>query len=220
MVILVGGGGVLVGYTANVKGVAAMAPENPQELWEYCTQWSEPPDEVIEYIAPGYMGWRSGEPEGPYWGRSGRSAEWDRTRQGFMNFRLESQYIGVIPFCFAVCALVAAVFGKKTGCGSQASEVGQVGPQGAGGGWRKRRADILFWGVVAILAMLLSFGKYFPLYALFYKLPFVSTIRNPVKFIHVFQLALGILAAYGLDLALDFRAGLADRPSRSGNKCV
>jgi len=198
VVILMGGASVLVGYTVNVKGVAAMDPEKPQELWDYCTQWSEPPDETIEFIAPGYMGWRSGEPEGPYWGRSGRSAEWDRSRQGFMNFRLEAQYIGAIPVCFALFGLVAALLG---GLRKQGGGVRSTAPP-ALDDWADRRAKILFWSVVAIVALLLSYGKYFPLYALFYKLPLVSSIRNPVKFIHVLQLALGVLAAYGLDLAL------------------
>src|SRR5450759_3978876 len=62
-----------------------------------------------------------------------------------------------------------------------------------------RRAEIIFWGCVAVMSLLLAFGKFFPLYAMFYKLPLVSSIRNPNKFLQVFQWVLGILAAYGLD---------------------
>ena len=166
------------------------------------------------------MGWRSGEPEGPYWGRGGRSAEWDRTRKGFMNFRLEAQYIGAIPVCFALFALFAAVFGKTVGFRHQDTGSGLRNIDCPGEEWRRRRASILFWGAVAVIAMLLSFGKYFPLYALFYKLPLVSSIRNPAKFIHVFQLALGILAAYGLNMALDSRARLANRLPGNGKACI
>ena len=217
MVIMIGGGGVLVGYTANVKGVSVMAPDNPQELWEYCTQWSEPPDETLEFIAPGYMGWRSGEPAGPYWGRSGRSAEWERTRQGFMNFRLESQYIGALPVSFALFAIVAALFGSRRRVAGRMGQSPQGPPVPCENDWDNRRYKILFWAVVALVALLLSYGKYFPLYALFYKLPLVSSIRNPVKFIHVLQLALGILAAYGLDLTLNFRRWFLQGDEEAGS---
>ena len=61
------------------------------------------------------------------------------------------------------------------------------------------RAEILFWGGASLVALLLAFGKYFPLYSLFYKLPVVDTIRNPNKFLQVFQMALAILTAYGVD---------------------
>ena len=61
------------------------------------------------------------------------------------------------------------------------------------------RAEIIFWGCIAVITLLLAFGKFFPLYALFYQLPLVSSIRNPNKFLQVFQLALGILSAYGLN---------------------
>ncbi|MBN2783992.1 MAG: hypothetical protein JXR25_04135, partial [Pontiellaceae bacterium] len=137
-------------------------------------QWSIPPNEVVDFVAPGYYGWRSGESEGPYWGRTGQSAEWEKTGQGFRNFKLESTYIGMIPFAFAFFALFA--FRRS-----------------------EHMAEILFCAGAALIALLLSFGKYFPLYALFYKLPVVNSIRNPNKFIQVFQVCLAILSAYGMD---------------------
>ncbi len=70
--------------------------------------------------------------------------------------------------------------------------------------------EILFWGTVAVVTLLLAYGKYFPLYALFYKLPLVNNIRNPNKFLQVFQMALAILAAYGLDIALRARKTKAE----------
>ena len=69
----------------------------------------------------------------------------------------------------------------------------------------ERRAEIIFWGCAAVITLMLAFGKFFPLYALFYKLPFVNSIRNPNKFLQVFQLTLGILAAYGLDGMLQWK---------------
>jgi len=148
------------------------------------------------------MGWRSGEPDGPYWGRMGRSAGWEKTNQGFMNFKLENQYIGAIPIFLALFAVFGALIRKRANEQSGSEALNSES---------RYRSDIIFWTCAAIIALLLSFGKFFPLYALFYKLPFVSSIRNPNKFLHVFQIALGILAAYGFD-SLAFH-----RKQKSGN---
>ena len=46
--------------------------------------------------------------------------------------------------------------------------------------------------------MLFSFGRYAPFYRLIYALPYFSTIRNPVKFIAIFDWAVLILFAFGV----------------------
>lgn len=188
--LLIAGPTLVKSYMTNIKGVASVSDEDPQAKWDFITQWSQPPDETIEFLAPGYMGWRSGEPDGPYWGRSGRSAGWEQTKQGFMNFRLDGLYIGAIPIAFALFALVSALALKRSAAIGEDLD------------WRDKRVEILFWGAVAIIALLLAYGKFTPLYWLFYQLPLVNNIRAPVKFLQVFQVALAILAAYGLDLAL------------------
>jgi hypothetical protein len=49
------------------------------------------------------------------------------------------------------------------------------------------------------VAVVLAWGKYTPLYRLtVYQLPYFSSIRNPMKFMHVAHLALMILFGYGL----------------------
>lgn len=177
MAFLFAAGPLLSGYTQYVKGAAQMHTETSQEKWNYITQWSFPPEETIAFIAPGYTGWRSGEPEGPYWGRMGRSPGWEQTHQGFMNFKLENTYLGFIP---VACALFALFSCRRS----------------------PHRSEILFWSVAAGVALLLAFGKYFPLYSIFYRLPVVNNIRNPNKFLQVFQICLAILTAYGVDALL------------------
>lgn len=169
-------GPVLSAYRQNVAGIASME-QSREEKWEFCTQWSQPPGEIIDFIAPGYTGWRSGELDGPYWGKMGRSAGWEQTRQGFMNFRLENTYLGFIPVLLAIFALFSA----------RAST---------------HRRVIYFWGGAALVSLLLAFGKYTPLYALFWQLPVIHNIRNPNKFIQIFQVTVAILAAFGFDAAL------------------
>lgn len=172
--LLIAAGPLLSGYNQQVKGTAQMETENKQEKWEYVTQWSFPPEETIAFVAPGYTGWRSSDPEGPYWGRMGRSAGWEKTRQGFQNFKLENTYLGLIPVAFALFAIFSC---RRS----------------------KHRAEIIFWSSAAIVSLLLSFGKYFPLYSLFYHLPVVNNIRNPNKFLQVFQMCIAILTVYGVD---------------------
>ena len=228
---------MFVSYAANIKGAASIQTESPQEKWAFVTQWSWPPEECIDFIAPGYMGWRSGEPEGPYWGRMGRSAGWEQTRQGFMNFKLENQYLGIIPTLLALFAIWAGVMGGRS------NGVPECGSKGVNGGKNNemrsytdtlihpysdtpmrpysttlRRSEIIFWGCVAVVTLLLAFGKFFPLYALFYKLPLVSSIRNPNKFLQVFQLVLGILAAYGLDEVLQSKHRTSNIERSASNK--
>ena len=61
-----------------------------------------------------------------------------------------------------------------------------------------QRKFIWFWSAVACVCLLMAFGRYAPLYQLFYALPFASTIRNPAKFTHVVEWTLVILFAYGV----------------------
>jgi len=176
-------------FKQNIADTATPAVNNRAEQWAYCTQWSFPPDELIAFVAPGYTGWRSGEPDGPYWGRMGRSDGWEQTRQGFMNFKLEDTYLGVIPVALALFALAAC----------------RRDP---------RRRTIYFWGGATLCALLLSFGKYTPLYRLFWQLPVIHDIRNPNKFLQVFQVGLGILTAFGADL---FFKKMSEKKSPSGS---
>lgn len=180
---LIAAGALVSSYKQNVAGVSAVK-EDVQGKWEFCTQWSWPPEESIDFIAPGYTGWRSGEPDGPYWGRMGRSVGWEQTRQGFMNFKLENTYIGFIPLTFAFFALFSCRYSPH-------------------------RAAIRFWGGATLVALLLAFGKYFPLYNFFWHLPVVNNIRNPNKFLQVSQIGLAILTAYGVAGLLE---GFRGRP--------
>ena len=63
----------------------------------------------------------------------------------------------------------------------------------------ERRA-VWFWGVAALVSMLAAWGRHGFLYALLYRLPYFSTIRNPVKFLHPFHIIWIILAGYGLEV--------------------
>ncbi len=211
--LLVSSPTLLGAYTSQVKSMPQCDKiDDRQAKWEFTTQWSWPPEESIDFIAPGYMGWRSGEPEGPYWGRMGRSAGWEKTGQGFMNFKLENQYIGVIPLIFAIFAFLVAIVQNYGGTRSCPDT--PILPCSTA----STRAEVYFWFFAAVLALLLSFGKYFPLYQLFYQLPVVRDIRNPNKFLQIFQLALGILTAYGAHFVFNWHQEGATAQSGKGRK--
>lgn len=174
------------GYTLFASEDITATSQDPEEKWNFLTQWSWPPEETIDFIAPGFMGWRSHEASGPYWGRMGRSAGWELTRQGFANFKLENQYVGAIPIVLAFWAAFAIWQFR--------------------GRWEEDHLDVLFWSVALLITFLLACGKYIePLYRAFATLPVASSIRNPNKFLQIFQLALAILAAYGMDAVLGAR---------------
>lgn len=175
-------GGARLADSGNKEGEQKSA----QEQWAFATQWSWPPEESIAFVAPHYMGMRSGEQKAPYWGRLGRSEEWEETRQGFMNFKLESTYLGMIPVLMALFGLWAAL---------------RRGEMSA-----SNRREAIFWGAAVVMTLLLSFGKHFFLYRLFYMLPVVGSIRNPNKFIQIFQIGVGVLSAFGLQSALTMSA--------------
>lgn len=173
---------LLTGYTRFVKDVSVMEGDALRK-WEFATQWSWPPDESIDFIAPGYMGWRADDPEGPYWGKLGRSPGWAKPGDpGFANFKLENHYVGLIPVAFAAWAIASVCWRRRQG--------------------GKMSADLWFWAGALLVTLALACGKFLPFYEMFYQLPVVPTVRVPTKFFHLFQLALGFLAAFGLDAIL------------------
>jgi len=169
----------------------AMRGQTPGDAYIFATNWSLPPEDMLEFVAPCVYGIETGDGRGPYWGRLGRSHGWEESRRGFPNFRQHTVYMGVIQLVFAVYALVAAVrLRRRTG----AKERG-AGRQGLG-------AEAFFWWGAALVCTLLALGRYFPAYRLFYMLPYFSKIRCPVKFLHLVELAVCVLFATGLSAFL------------------
>ena len=174
--LLLSGNTILNSYKKNILNASAVQGDNDQK-WNYVTQWSMVPNELLDLIALGWSGWSSFHPSEPYWGKIGQSPEYSETGKGFKNFRLDNSYIGVIPIGFAVLSCFY--------------------------GWRStNKGFILFWMISALLALLLSFGKYSFIYEFFFKLPLFGNIRAPIKLLDNMQIAIGILAAFGLNNVL------------------
>ena len=169
---------------------AGAVEEKVENKWEFATNWSLPPEELLEFVAPGVFGWQTVDPRAPYWGRLGRTLGWETHHRGLMNLRQHTVYLGVVSIVFAAYA-VAWAFRRRQLRGGAGSE-----------DLPTRRSQVLFWGAVAAVGVMLALGRYFVLYRVFYALPFASNMRAPVKFLHVVEVALCILFAFGLDAFL------------------
>ena len=161
-----------------IQGVAVMGetPAARQQRWEFITGWSFPKLEVVRIAIPGIMGYRMDTPDGgAYWGNVGHDGTPRLRSNG------GGEYAGVLVLIVAGWALARA-----------ASRSGRQPFTD-----RERRL-IAFWGVVCLVSLLLAFGRFAPFYRLIYSLPYLSTIRVPMKFLHVMHLGLFVLFAYGL----------------------
>jgi len=180
-------------FRTQIRGVARLTEETPQQKWDWATQWSHPPEETLALLAPGFFGWRLDHPEGPYWGREGRTADFEKTKQGYPRFKFDTRFVGIVPFALAAAMAVAALR-RKTGESLPPVE----------------RREVAFWTIAALLALMLAFGRHFPLYRLAHIVPTLNVIRNPAKFMHVFSVALAVLAAYGFHHCIEPRTRLTE----------
>ncbi len=185
-----------------IKGIVGMeqTAESKDKRWVGATLWSLPKREMLRVIIPGVFGYRMDTPEGgEYWGGVGSDpgiAEMQKllksgdpqTQQQAASYLQQAQwrssgageYAGVLVFLVAAWA-VARSFSRR----AQTYSVTE-------------KKLIWFWAAMAFVGMLLAWGRFAPFYQLFYALPYMSTIRNPMKFMHPVHMMLMILFAYGL----------------------
>jgi hypothetical protein len=164
-----------------------------------------PKSEALCLLVPGLFGYRMDTPRdmsafgnayhgGSYWGQAGRDLGWEEAYEkwvrdgkqgnaplmGTMRFTGGGNYTGVLVVLIALWAALQS-FQRERSVFSLT-----------------QRRWIWFWITATICSLLLAFGRYAPFYWLFYKLPYVSSIRNPSKFTHGVNLALVVLFGFGL----------------------
>ncbi len=201
--------------------------ETPAAHWDWATQWSLPKAETLGAVVPGLFGYRMDTPNkllpksleesykgGVYWGGMGRTPEIDRSFDrgetpppgGMMRFGYAGYYCGILVILIALWG-VAQIFRKQN-------------PVYSG----EQKKLVAFWAVAALGMIFLAWGRFAPGshtadgllgYALLYKLPHFSDIRNPAKFFIFFFWAVTVLFAYGMD-ALSRRYLVADAKGVSG----
>ncbi len=82
------------------------------------------------------------------------------------------------------------------------------------------RRMILFWTVLAVVSLLLAYGRHAVFYQLIHQLPFFDTMRNPIKFLHPMHLGLIALCGYGADGLLRLAKRETSEPSRAARLWV
>jgi hypothetical protein len=167
-----------------IQGVTSMEQDaqTKQMRWVDATQWSLPKIETLRVIIPGLFGYRMDTPNGgSYWGTVGQREGWNENHLGGPRSSGSGEFAGVPVALFAAWAIAQSLRKK----GSPYSD-------------RERRI-VGFWAVAATLALVLAWGRHAPLYRLFYSIPYGSVIRNPIKFMHPFEIAISILFAFGLE---------------------
>ena len=189
-ILALGSMGVFASLAVKNKGVVAEM-QSKAERYDWATQWSICKAETLRVIIPGLFGYRLDSPDGGnYWGRVGQTPgwtelhndpEWQRGHPGAISRHSGAgEYAGVLVVLIAIWGLFH----------SSRQVSGIYSPT--------ERKMIWFWGVTALVSLLFSWGRFAPFYNLVYSLPYVSTIRNPMKFMHQFHAAVVILFAYGL----------------------
>jgi hypothetical protein len=172
--------------------------ETPAERWSFATQWSLPKLELLRVLIPGLFGYRMDTPDGGvYWGSVGRAPGWTEQygAQG-ARFSGAGEYAGIVVLILGSWAVFQAFRKDKS-----VFEVSE-------------RKLIMFWAAMMVVSVLIAVGKFGPFYQAVFALPYFSSIRNPMKWMHPANLCFLILFGYAL-------LGLQRRylsPSNSGNK--
>lgn len=188
-----------------IQGVVGMeqTKEAREKRWDEATQWSLPVKEALRVGVPGLFGYRMTDLEGnpsasSYWGAVGRTPGWETHRQGSPRHSGSGEYAGALVLAMAAFAVFQSL--RRSGTPLD----------------RRQRLAVWFWAGIALLSLLLAFGRHAPFYRLPYDwLPYFSTIRNPIKFMHLFHLAATILFGYGLQALWTY---YLKRPPARGKK--
>ena len=180
---------------AEASGAGPKAEQSAEDRWIFVTNWSLPPNEIVEAAIPRIngdtscvltqaLGVKAGTGVKPYTGAIGRP---HKAPSG--NYRQHSLYIGFITCLFAVFAIGGCLLGKLKHSGGQ----------------NPSTVDVIFFAAAAVVFFVFACGRYVePVYRLVYMLPFGDYLRAPVKWYHLFEFCVVVLAGFGLERLFRF----------------
>ena len=154
-----------------------------EKRYVFCTNWSLPPDEAIEFAIPRLKGSSSDmrvTPRDPYRGRIGMQVAPGR----WAPYRQHSLYMGFLTVCFALFGMYG-LFRRKKDAGDK--------PCGL-----CNRSEMIFWTASAVVLLVVSFGGFTPFYRFVFMLPAGDYIRCPVKFVHLVEWCVAVMAGFGI----------------------
>ena len=179
------------GQTVSPKD--ATSGDEREKRWIFVTNWSLPPAESAEFFIPRIngdtscpmtlsIGARYGTGVKPYTGALGRPKD---ALSG--NYRQHSLYVGFIT---CVLALLGGLMGLRS----------LIGLKGLKLHCTTASSDCVFFLIAAILCWIFSMGRYCePVYRVIFSLPFGDYLRAPVKWHHLTEFSICVLAAYGIE---------------------
>jgi hypothetical protein len=171
-----------------IQGITGMGQDaaEKEKRWDGATMWSLPKMETARVLVPGLFGYRmDADAGGNYWGAVGQVPGDPKSRHSGAG-----EYAGALVVVLAAFG-IANAFRKK---GNPYTDF--------------ERKTVLFFTGAAVISVLLAWGRHAPFYKIVYALPYFSTIRNPIKFMHPFHLSL--LISFGFGLEALFRLYLKD----------
>ena len=161
--------------------------DDAQARWIFVTNWSLPPDETAEFVRSRLNGDTScpltlsvNRTRGmrPYVGALGRPLN---AKEG--NYRQHSLYVGWVTCLLALAGIVLSVIRPP-------NHLTTIPPN---------HHTALFFAVAAVVFWLFSLGRYCePVYRLVYMLPFGDYLRAPVKWHHLTEFCICVLAGFGI----------------------
>ena len=190
---------------------ASAAKDDAEKRWIFVTNWSMPPEATKEFWHASIEGDTScpftlaiGQKHGngirQYVGRLGRPLG---ATQG--NYRQHSLYVGWVTCFLAVLGLLSALLPWLRDAGHETRATGDGQQSTMDSPSNTNNSAIIFFAVSAVVFWLFSMGRYCePVYRLVYALPFGDYLRAPVKWHHLTEFCLCVLAGYGLAM-LRFR---------------
>ncbi|MDA0989312.1 MAG: YfhO family protein, partial [Verrucomicrobia bacterium] len=180
--------------STNVIAAPEAAGRTAEEHYDWATQWSLAKAETWSLFASDYHGASSRSEQAPYWGKMGRAAGWETTKQGFRNFRLAGYALGGVPFLALLILYIYLIRRPRDSL---------VDPDDSRDAW--------ILAALAAVSLFLAWGRYFPLYRVFHSLPFMGSIRNPDKWLGPFTLFTVMGFATAVDLLLAATRASAER---------
>lgn len=211
-------------------GAAAQTSDDPatreqarRERWLFCTSWSLPPEDTLEFAIPEIHG-GSSDPRvyqkpgnKPYRGRLGQHGvvppggggrypvTGEQLKAGdeyWLPYRQHALYFGVLTLLLAAVGGAGWAYLRRR----PAAAAAPSDPAACAAAF----ADVPFWLGAAGVVYLCALGGFTPFYRLVFLLPFGDLIRCPVKFVHLLEFCAAVLAGCGIEfLRVRFGAGRA-----------
>ncbi len=156
--------------------------------YEYATQWSFSPGEVLTFLIPSIYGFGWKNYNGVLTG--GETVRLN-TYFGPMPFTDAANYLGAV---IVILAIIGAVFNFK------------------------KDIFVKFLVILTLLSLLISFGKEFPLVydIFFYYVPYFNRFRVPSMILSLVMFAVPVLAGYGLTSIVNFyKNGASEKVKKS-----